>query len=255
MKKKYIFVIILLLYNCTKTNIREYNNTSELKNKNLKIGLVGFYPFEVKSDSTVGRKSTTVATVNYSISLKGYFKNGDKLTKFKKSGINQNVSSIKVKQFAESYMSKTGSSGATELEQIIEVVKKPNGDNEFKLKNFDIDYIIVGNMAPIFQKQTGLGALSQLFTGLYCLATIGIIPMYIIYETQPEFIVYDKNLNELKRFQYNNTYSTTTAIWVQKNPDSGEKNYGSAGNTIESKVFTPEISEANDEVTNYINGL
>ncbi|TGK01719.1 hypothetical protein EHO59_11265 [Leptospira semungkisensis] len=136
----------------------------------------------------------------------------------KPNGLRKDISQEKVMGFARSYLSVTGPTGIKELEKFLEIAKGPEGYS-YSLRNLPYDYYIVGLHSPVFEKprNAAYGFLS-VFSSLLSVVTIGILPSYEAYEANTLVRIYDKNLNLLKEFEYDNDYSVWRALWIPPNP-------------------------------------
>ncbi len=250
-----ILVLIISLLNlfCIKHYIREYKINSILKNKDLKIATLGFYPYRITKITRSSRTKETEVGLDFNNSLKKYFKIGKNITDFNSSGYNDKVSSDTIKKFITDNFSHHGSNFYLELNKIIEIPKNNTDPQVFKLKNLDIDYLVVGILTPEFERKTDLGYFTHLLTFLPCIFTLGTVPIYAIHRVEPEFIVFDKNLNEITRLKYENSYSTIQANWIPsiktlERPDPSQDII-----TNISEVYIPEIQNANDDLTIFFN--
>jgi hypothetical protein len=255
---KYLFLILISLqFNCLKETIREFKPVVSLKNKNLKIGTVGFYPYMVTASTITGRRRSTTVGLNYDKSLKDEFKIGKELSSFQKPGINPKIGSDKVTDFVKLYLSSTGKSGIEEILKYIEIKEDSKKETSYKLKNFDVDYIVVGIMNPSFKKLTAKGQ-GMILSFFPAAMTLGIFPFFQEYSVEPDFYLYDKNLNLVNNFKIMSYYSTTHAIWNSAKDvpkESDERTGGSAGSTNQSKVYIPEIHQASDDFAIFLNKL
>ncbi len=94
---KYLFLILIILqFNCRKAVIREFKPSVNLNNPNLKIGLVGFYPYDIKSSKNYGRRRTATIGINYEKPLKNEFGIGKDLSNYQKPGTSSKIDSEKV---------------------------------------------------------------------------------------------------------------------------------------------------------------
>ncbi|TGJ98983.1 hypothetical protein EHQ53_10630 [Leptospira langatensis] len=180
----------------------------------------------------------------------------------KPNGLRKDISQEKVMGFARSYLSVTGPTGIKELEKFLEINKGPDGYS-YALRNLPYDYYIVGLHAPVFEKprNVALGFVT-VFSSLLSVVTLGILPSYEAYEANTVVRVYDKNLNLLKEFQYDNNYSVWRALWMPPNPkECGIGSLTCLGmfspvlRTNPSIVFEAGAARIGSDLSNYIANL
>ncbi|MGJ4786492.1 Lp29 family lipoprotein [Leptospira koniambonensis] len=136
----------------------------------------------------------------------------------KPNGIRKDLAVEKVSKFVKSFLEVTGPTGIKELEKFLEISK--TGENyTYSFKNLPYDYYIVGLHYPVFEKTRNVGLnFVTIFSSLFSVVTLGILPSYEAYTANTKVLVYDKNLNLLKELEYNNNYSVWRALWVSPNP-------------------------------------
>ncbi|EMY15600.1 hypothetical protein LEP1GSC043_4242 [Leptospira weilii str. Ecochallenge] len=81
--------------------------------------------------------------------------NGVFIDELKSNGLKTDLRSDKVQAFALEYLGAVKSSGALEFSKLIEVEKENGGVSVFKLKNYPVDYFVVGVHGPAFAKPSG----------------------------------------------------------------------------------------------------
>ncbi|TGM87185.1 hypothetical protein EHQ99_01450 [Leptospira bouyouniensis] len=168
------------------------------------------------------------------------------------NGVRDDIPESKVKEFVDTYLQITKKSGIDEILKLVEINKKSEQELTYSLKNIDADYIVVGYLLPEFRQSNLI--LVTVLSKLYSAFTLGTIPSYENYSLNPTFVLYDRILNRLEQFTMNSTYTVIQAWWARVDiSNSGEKIYGHAGNTNLSKVYIPDIEDANTAITTYIN--
>jgi hypothetical protein len=251
--KLYVSIIILFFLQC-KTQFIINDTVSTNSSVNKKIALLDFYPFQVTQTYKSGRRASTTVGLNYQKSLKSYFPIGKPVDELLLNGYREDISEEKVKLFVTEYLKIARKSGIEEIIKLVDIKKKSETEFTYKLRNSQADYIVIGHLIPEFRKPNIV--LVTLFTKLYSAFTLGTIPSYEGFDINPNFVLYDRNLNRIQEFTINSDYSVIQAWWANDDiGESGEKIYGDAGSTHLSKVFIPEIKKANNNIAHFINNL
>lgn len=250
LKYLYLFWVFWVMHCKSQVIIRDYTVSSASTTKS--IALVNFFPYYISQSNKVGRRASSTSSLNYNRSMKSYFKSGQPVEKFQVNGIRKDIPESKVKEFVDTYLQITKKSGIDEILKLVEINKISEQEFTYSLKNIDADYIVVGYLLPEF-RQSNL-VLITVFSKLYSALTLGTVPSYENYSINPTFVLYDKNLNRLEQFTMSSNYSVIQAWWAREDiANSGERIYGHAGNTNLSKVYIPEIEDANTIITSFIN--
>ncbi|TGK04653.1 hypothetical protein EHO58_12225 [Leptospira selangorensis] len=180
----------------------------------------------------------------------------------KPNGIRKDLSPEKVSKFVKSFLEVTGPTGIRELEKFLEI-SKTEENYTYSFKNLPYDYYIVGLHYPVFEKTRNVGLnFITIFSSLFSVVTLGILPSYEAYAANTKVLVYDKNLNLLKELEYDNNYSVWRALWVTPNPkECGIGSLSCLGmfsptlGTNPPMVFEASSSKISSDLSDYINTL
>ncbi|PJZ68233.1 hypothetical protein CH373_17800 [Leptospira perolatii] len=155
----------------------------------------------------------------------GTFPNPEEL---KSTANRKDIPEDKVQSFAKDYLSQAGPSGVKEIEKFVEI-RKEGEAYKYSLKTLPFDYYVIGIHAPTLEKTSASVGMNfvTIFSTLFSVVTLGILPSYESYQAYTKVIVYDKNLNKVKDWQYDNSYTVWRALWISPNPK--ECSIGSLG--------------------------
>ncbi|TGM01083.1 hypothetical protein EHQ76_10600 [Leptospira barantonii] len=191
--------------------------------KKPKIAYLGFRTYNAKLTSVSGRRSTYTAELNYETRTIPKLENGVFIDQLKNEGVRTDIPSEKVAAFAFEYLNLVKSSGAFEISHLVEVEKKEGAQYVYKLKNYLVDYYVVGVHGPAFVKDAHIGiSLGKVFSLLFSMVTFGLFPIYSSETASTEVRVYDKNLKLVNRIEYDNSYTSVWAVWASANPQNCE---------------------------------
>ncbi|TGN03422.1 Lp29 family lipoprotein [Leptospira dzoumogneensis] len=180
----------------------------------------------------------------------------------KPNGIRKDLAPEKVAIFVKSFLEVTGPTGIRELEKFLEISK--TGENyTYYFKNLPYDYYIVGLHYPVFEKTRNIGLnFVTIFSSLFSVVTLGILPSYEAYAANTKVLIYDKNLNLLKELEYDNNYSVWRALWISPNPkECGIGSLSCLGmfsptlGTNPPMVFEASSPKIGSDLSDYINTL
>ncbi len=222
MRRFGIFLCLILLFSCASrylVNTQEAAGIEKI-NKKFKIAYLGFNTFKSTKhknpDGTVDFEAlsdpdsrTLKEPVSGSFPIPG---------ENKPAGFRKDLSQEKVILFAKTYLNSTGPTGIKELEKFLEIAK--TGDTySYSFRNLPYDYYIVGLHYPVFEKPRGiLLNFVTIFSSLFSVASLGILPSYEAYSANTKVLIYDKNLNVIKEFEYDNDFSIWRSLWIFPNP-------------------------------------
>lgn len=189
--------------------------------KKSKIAYLGFRTYNSKLTSVVGRRSTYTAELNYTKRTIPKLENGVFIDQLKNEGVRNDIPSEKVLAFVLEYLNLVKSSGALEISHLVEVEKKEGAPSVYKLKNYPVDYYVVGVHGPAFVQDAHAGiTIGKVFSVLYSVISFGLFPIYSSELANTEVRVYDKNLKLLNRLAYDNSYTSISAVWASASPES-----------------------------------
>ncbi|EKR65859.1 hypothetical protein LEP1GSC036_0547 [Leptospira weilii str. 2006001853] len=214
-------ILILVTTGCSaRYYLSEFPITGSVHlERKAKIAYIGFRSFNTES-SRSGRVTTYTAKLTYEERTIPRLENGVFIDELKSNGFRTDIPSNKVQAFAMEYLDVVKSSGALELSKLIDVEKENGGVSVFKLKNYPVDYFVVGVHGPAFAKPSGAGDIFlTAITGFFSMATFGLLPAYMSNQANTEIKIVDKNLNFVNRFAYDNTYTSLRTIWISPRPD------------------------------------
>lgn len=249
MSKRIILISSMLFFmNCTYHVIREPdkkigNVPLSEKSKSAKIALIGFYPFKSYVSAQRGRTTTYTAVLNYANSTKSLFAHGKKIEDFPASGIDTSVSEEKVKAFIGSYLENVKNSGLNEIAKVIDL--KEEGDKKkIFLKKRDVDFYIIGIHGPPFETASAGGTITSVLTAFPFILTLGTFPLWRDRIVESTFLIYDKNLNLVKKKEFKNNYDLFIAWW-------GDSDQGGLGATAKPeftvKLYQPDVIDFSNE--------
>ncbi|EMJ90512.1 hypothetical protein LEP1GSC193_4076 [Leptospira alstonii serovar Pingchang str. 80-412] len=199
--------------------MKEFPVADNVKNeKKPKIVYMGFRTFESKVTGSSGRSTSYTAELNYGKRTIPKLESGVFIDQLKSNGFRSDVSSDQVKAFIADYLGEVKVSGSKELSYLIEV-EKINGNSVFKLRNFPVNYYVMGIHGPAFAKASNVGI--EILYGistLFSIVTLGLIPSYSSEIAKTEVKIYDKNLKLVNKLEYDNSYSFVSAVWIFPNP-------------------------------------
>ncbi|TGK62761.1 hypothetical protein EHQ27_05455 [Leptospira wolffii] len=189
-------------------------------NKKVKIAYLGFNSFKsTKLKNPDGTVAFEALSDPDSRTLKEPIYGGFPIpNENKPTGFRKDVPQEKVLYFAKSFLGVTGPTGVKELEKFLEIGR--SGDQyTYSLRILPYDYYIMGLHDPVFEKPRNIFLnFVTIFSSLFSVASIGILPSYEAYSATTKVLVFDKNLNLIKEFEYNNDYSVLRSLWVFPNP-------------------------------------
>jgi hypothetical protein len=244
------FCLILFVLNCKNVFfIREYAPKTLPIKGNVKIALVGFYPFTYSS-TTQNRVTTTTATLDYQSSTKKVFPMGKSLDEIPTSGINTNVPSQTVKEFTLSYLSMVKNSGIMEISKMVNI--KGEGEKSvFSLKNRDVDFYLVGIHGPAFDDSPGnIGR--TLLTAHLSILSLGTFPFWGSVANDSTFLLYDKNLKLLDTKTYSDRYEFIAGWWGKEEHGPFIISKSETPSHMKAQVYAPQILEYSDYLTEYL---
>ncbi|TGK31787.1 hypothetical protein EHQ12_16435 [Leptospira gomenensis] len=185
----------------------------------LRIVYMGFRSYQAETTVSNGEGRVYTANLVYPERTIPKFQNGFYASDLKAFGFRKDVSSEKVKKFAQDFLNDVKESGVLELTYVTAVEKK-GSERIFKLKDLGADYYVVGVHSPAFQKNSGaISGFVQLFSSVFSVLTFGLIPSYASLEAETTIRIYDKNLNLLTTQTYDNAYSVLGALWASSYPE------------------------------------
>lgn len=148
-----------------------------------------------------------------------FLKYGTDLKQIESQKVNNSIKEDKLKLFLSEYLSNTKHLGLEFVEHLVEFNSK-NNSSILKMKEFDVDYWILASHGPAFQgrfieplNEESISPKSALSIFPYAL-TLGTFPLLSEYYTESSFIVFDKNLNLIKAYQYKSKIDTMSAWWI-----------------------------------------
>ncbi|XDD49373.1 hypothetical protein AB3N59_13275 [Leptospira sp. WS92.C1] len=201
----------------------------------LRIVYMGFRSYESEMTLSNGQERVYTANLIYPDRTIAKFQNGFYASDLKAFGFRKDVSSEKVKKFAQDYLNEVKDSGVLELTYVTGVEKKGE-ERIFKLKDLGADYYVIGIHNPAFQKTIHAGSsFVQLFSTVFSAITFGLIPSYASLEAGTEIRIYDRNLTLLNTLKYDNRYSVLGAIWASSVPEE----CGRMGCDFKKQVVSP----------------
>ncbi|PJZ55799.1 Lp29 family lipoprotein [Leptospira barantonii] len=259
-----IFIIILqftILLSCSRNFVRpaKVADLNSIINKidPKKVALVGFYPFREVFTGREGNTSHYEAILNYQQDFKIHLKEfGTPIQNIKETGMNHGVSKTKVNEFCSNYMELVKRSGLPEISHVVKIKVNAEGSKttyDCELKKRDVKYYVVGILGPPFYKTGKLNPIKAYPTLLLALPTLFTIPLWAESDTETTILVYDENLNLLKRWEDVSTYQITFAWWNPARegegneftqPTEAERNKREA-NKIE--LYQPMLTEFQQE--------
>lgn len=225
MRKIHILAAICILaaISCNRHfYVKEFPVTGQtaVVGKKPKIAYLGFRTYSAKLTSVSGRRSTYTAELNYKNRTIPKLENGVFIDQLKNEGVRTDIPSEKVAAFAFEYLNLVKSSGAFEISQLVEVEKKEGAQFVYKLKNYPVDYYVIGIHGPAFVKDAHIGiSLGKVFSVLFSIVSFGLFPIYSSELANTEVRVYDKNLKLVNRLEYDNSYTSVSAVWASASPD------------------------------------
>lgn len=214
-------VLVLAMVGCSRHYyVKEFPVSGKAKvEKAPKIVYLGFRTYQSRITGSASRRTTYTAELVYETRTIPKLKNGVFINQLKSSGFRGDIPSDKVQAFAMEYLGAVKSSGALEISTLVDVEKKGGDVKIFKLRNFPVDYYVIGVHGPAFRKNTNFGiSVVEVFSSLFSMVTLGLIPVYSSDLAKTEVKIYDKNLKLVNSLEYDNSYSTIDAIWVSPNP-------------------------------------
>ncbi|WP_135756022.1 Lp29 family lipoprotein [Leptospira dzoumogneensis] len=216
----FLISVVLLSINCSTrvypTLGEPYVRKTLAENqKKPKIAYIGFAGFKEELTASYGRRRTYTASLDYSSRiltdpLYGDF-GSDELAKV--SQFRRDIPSLKVRNFVFSFLDSVRQSGLEDMKKYVHIV--PRGkEYDYFLRDHGFDYYVIGIHLPAFpesaEDENFLHALSFPFSFF----TLGILPFVGKGKAYTTVIIFDKNLNELKRFDYNNRFTEISALWM-----------------------------------------
>lgn len=121
------------------------------------------------------------------------------------------IQESKLKRFLEEYLIKTKHLGLEVMEKLFSFSSSDSNSEELRMKEFDIDYWIVGYHGPNYGNNQ-----SSVLYGLTIIPftiSLGIFPVVSYEETESIFWVFDKDLNLLKKIEYRDGFYSLTS-WL-----------------------------------------
>ncbi|MCH1913219.1 hypothetical protein L9Z41_07680 [Leptospira noguchii] len=187
--------------------------------KNTKIGFVGFLSYRSVHDGDNGRYPVVLDS---SARLRFHEDVGMSTSDMKFNGFRKDISKAKIENLVNWYMGgftqdDTKESAKKELENIIQF---PTSESqEMKLKDFSLDYYVVGKLEPGFEFSKNLGwAFISGFNYIVTTLTLGIIPSWFEIENNLKIAIYNKNLDKISELNIDASYSTYHAVWATPYP-------------------------------------
>ncbi len=301
MKRLFLFILFLSTFGCTHYFVRDssgYNLTKEelafLKSK--KIGLIGFYPFDYRTESASGMMELNIH--EYKIDNQQHLKmirfvndNAEKkeiLTEYKDSfvwftrsqqnstrkisaffnpdsrtislmefGVDSSqlkssnkfktIKENRLKLFLSEYLSKTKHLGLEIMEPLVSISKTNLNKKELlRMKEFDVDYWIVASHRP--SPSSSIDGLREL-TSIPAAMTLGFFPIVSSKEAETTFWVFDKELNLLKKFEYQEGYYSATSWLALGGTVEG---FGTNGGTRTANIYEPDIKQFSKELVSVL---
>ncbi|MCW7464415.1 hypothetical protein ND860_03190 [Leptospira levettii] len=230
--------------------VRDYSQKTTAFNPNLKIALVGFYPYQYIT-SSYGRTRTTTATLDYNHPTVSVMTIGKPIDLIPSNGIDSSVSPEASKDVAMTYLERVKISGLQEISKMIEI-KKVDEKTTFALKKRDVDYYLIAIHGPAFDESwPNLGR--GLLTVHLCMVTIGTIPCWRSLKSETKFLLYDNKLNLVESKSYSDRYEHLGAWWGEE--DQGSFNPETTGipDPLKVKVYKPHILEYEDHLKELLN--
>jgi hypothetical protein len=183
-----------------------------------RIALVGFRSFQSFFVSTREHGLAYEATLLDTAELQEFLGIGTHVSRLSSVGRKTEVDEATIRTFVASYLRETGPSGAQEVAAMFE-----KADGRLYLRDFNVDYFLVGVHGPPFQVNVGcagemLNFLSLLLTSVPVVVTGYSIPFMQYRKTQTTILVYDSKLNLVKRYAYNTEIWHRTSWWGEDNP-------------------------------------
>ncbi|MBW0433748.1 hypothetical protein HGB47_08980 [Leptospira yasudae] len=218
-----IFILIAVVgfvFNCNRHFfLKEFPVSGDVKiEKKPKIAYVGFRTFDARMTGSSGRRTTYTAELTYAERTIPKLEKAVFIDELKSNGTRKDLSSDLVKAFAMSYLQEVKISGLKEISYLVEMEKQ--GETViYKLKDYPVDYYVIGIHGPAFTEASNIGVgFLHLFSTLFSMVTIGLIPSYSSEEANTEVRVYDRNLQLINNLKYDNSYSSISSIWISANP-------------------------------------
>ena len=130
---------------------------------------------------------------------------------------NTSVSQERLREFLTIYLENTKNLGLAEVDNLLVIPDKK--EQPIQMKNFDVDYWVIGIFQKKYYENTNEKAN---ITFIPSLLTYGTIPYWDEKEVRSTFIVFDKQLNQIQKFETTSTHEYIAAWWIStlENPYS-----------------------------------
>ncbi|WP_425324628.1 Lp29 family lipoprotein [Leptospira selangorensis] len=183
--------------------------------KKPKIAYIGFMGFKEELTASYGRRRTYTASLDDRARFLIDPPYGD-FGSDELANVNQfrrDIPSPKVRNFVFSYLDSVRQSGLKEMNKYVHVV--PRGkEYDYFLRDHQFDYYVIGIHLPAFAESADDENFFHIISFPFSFFTLGVLPFVGKGKAYSTMIVFDKNLNELKRFNYDNRYTEISALWM-----------------------------------------
>ncbi len=163
---------------------------------------------------------------------------GRPILQIKEKGLSRDIPADNVKSFVLSYLEEVKLGGQKEILDLITIK-----DKSLQFKERDVDYYVVGIIKPAFS-----GA-SSFPNYLLALGSLMLFPYFGTEITYSKFLVYDNNLNLIKKFEYTNEYVTAMSWWIIFLPSSESQPISKYNHLIGHSNYYPQVYGENDIAT------
>ncbi len=220
-------------------------NTSRIKNfiQDVKASDSKVRQFVIIEHGPKGSRMRIITELDTDKPIERFIEFGKRLRDLEITRVDEKIPEENIKKMVKNFEANVGESGLREVEFLFDF----SDPQKLKIKNFSVDYWIVGyHGEPRPEVREDWKTYLTIFPSIFTLFTF---PTFNETDIESNFLVYDKQFNLVKSFNYKNNVVVMIS-WLTGIP-SGFKTWNKSGNIYDT-AYEPDLKEFSRDFAQFI---